>query len=124
MSIFETAVRKKLRFDYKGASSVEDLFDIPLKSLDGLFKTLNAELKDQKGESLLVTQNTVATELELKISLIKHIVTVRLEEQATRQTALDNKARKQKILEIISNKQDEELAGKSVEELTSLVNAM
>lgn len=125
MSIFEQAVRQKVRFNYKGQASVEDLFDIPLTALDNLFKGLNAELNEQKGESLLATnKSSVVSELELKIGLIKHVVGVRLAEQEARQTALANKERKQKILDIIADKQDEDLKGKSIEELTSLVNAM
>lgn len=123
-TIFEQAVRKKLRFSYKGEVSVEDLFDIPLTDLDDLFRSLNSELRDQKSESLLDTQSHTVTELELKINLIKHVVNVRLTEQAVQKEFFAKKARKEKILDIIAEKQDEDLKGKSIEELTTLVNAM
>ena len=42
-NMFEKAVKGKYRFPYKGQIAVEDLYDLPLGSLDTVFKTLNAE---------------------------------------------------------------------------------
>ncbi|WP_243033922.1 hypothetical protein [Clostridium sp. AF50-3] len=47
------AARCKYRFPYRGNISVEDLWDLPVKALDGIFKTLNAEVKQSQEESLL-----------------------------------------------------------------------
>lgn len=41
--MFETAVRNKMRFPYKGQISVEDLWDLDVNALDGVFKTLNSQ---------------------------------------------------------------------------------
>lgn len=122
--MFEKAVRQKIRFDYKGQSSVEDLWDIPLVGLDEMFKKLSSELSDQKGESLLEVTNPNESALKLKIDLIKHVVKIRLDEQKAREEVFKNKERKQKILSIIAGKQDEELMGKSVDDLNKMIDDM
>ena len=56
-NMFEKAVKGKYRFPYKGQIAVEDLYDLPLGSLDTVFKTLNAEVKKTDEESLLQTKS-------------------------------------------------------------------
>jgi hypothetical protein len=122
--MFEKASRLKLRFNYRGLASVEDLWDLPLTALDAIFKTLNAAMKAQKEESLLETKSQADEILDLQISIVKHIVEVRLAEQKARQDEAANAARKQKILGIIADKQDAALQSLPIEELTKLVNGL
>jgi hypothetical protein len=120
--MFEKASRLKLRFNYKGLCSTEDLWDLPLTALDTIFKGLNAALKAQKEESLLETKSQADEILDLQIGIVKHIVEVRLAEQKAKQDEAANAARKQKILSIIAEKQDAALQSLSVEQLTKLIN--
>ena len=119
--MFEKAVRLKLRFTHKGLCTVEDLWDLPLDSLDRIFKELNTRLKTQKEESLLATRSKEDEILDLKISLVKHIVEVRLSEQKTRKDLAAKLAKKQNLLGIIAEKQDNALRDLSVDDLTKLV---
>ena len=41
MNIFEQASRSKLRFDYKGNISTEDLWDLDTKKLNVLYKNIH-----------------------------------------------------------------------------------
>lgn len=122
--IFETAIRSKMRFQFKGIISVEDLWDLSVENLDSIFKTLNSQLKQVKEESLLDTKTKQDKELDTKIEIIKYIVQVKLEEEQLRLKAKDQKEKKQKILEILSAKQDESLQNKSIEELTAMLNEL
>ena len=122
--MFEKASRLKLRFDYRGVATVEDLWDIPMVGLNKVFQGLNAELKVSKEESLLETRDTKDKVLELKVEIIKHIASVRQAEKEAIKNASERKAKKEKLLEIIAKKQDQSLEQMSVEDLTKLVNEL
>lgn len=122
--MFEVAVRTKMRFPFRGIISVEDVWDLNVKDLDSIFKTLNSQLKQVKEESLLETRTKEDQELDMKIEIIKYIVKVKLEEENIRLKAKEQKEKKQKIMEILSTKQDQDLQNKTVEELTNMLNEL
>lgn len=122
--MFEKAVRLKLRFTHKGLCTVEDLWDLPLDSLDRIFKELNTKLKTQKEESLLATRSKEEEILDLKISIVKHIVEVRLSEQKARKDLSAKLAKKQNLLGIIAEKQDNALRDMSIDDLTKLIDEL
>ena len=122
--MFQQASRLKLRFDYKGICTVEDLWDIPLRSLDTIYKDLNAQMKEQQEDSLLETKSQEGSILDLKISIVKHIVKVRLDEQEARKNEHERSERKEKILSIIAEKKDQALYDMPVEELNKLVEGL
>lgn len=123
-NIFEVAVRGKFRFPFKGLISVEDLFDLSVENLDSIFKTLNSQLKQVQEESLLNTKTKEDKELDTKIEIVKYIVNVKLEERELRNKVKEKKEQKQKILEILSNKQEESLQNKSVDELQKMLEEL
>lgn len=121
-NMFEVAVRSKFRFPFRGLISVEDLFDLSVKELDSIFKTLNSQLKQVKEESLLEVKSQQDKELDMKIEIVKYIVKIKLEEENNRLKAKEQKEKKQKIMEILSAKQDESLKNMSIDELTKMLN--
>lgn len=123
-NIFEYAVRNKVRFPFKGMISVEDLWDLSLTNLDSIYKTLNKQVKQSEEESLLSTSANVNTELEVKIAIIKHIVSVKLTEKENAEKAADKKAQKQKIMSIIATKENEALQNSSIEELNKMLDEL
>lgn len=120
--MFENAARMKLRFSFRGQISVEDLWDLTVEDLDGIFKSLSSELKDQKGESLLEKKTKNDEILELKVGIIKHIVMVKLKEQEMRENEIIRSGKKQKLLGILAEKQDEQYRNLSIEDLTERIN--
>jgi hypothetical protein len=123
MSMFEQAARMKLRVAYKGQATVEDLWDLKVEVLDGLYQKLRSQQKDASGESLL-TPARKDKALDLKIEIIKHIVGVKLAEKAAQQKKADLRMRTRRISEILAKKQDEALQGKSEDELRQLLAQM
>ncbi len=122
--LFIKASRKKIRFSYKGLATTEDLWDLPVTELDGIYKSLNAKAKLVKEESLLETKTDGDEELMLQIEIIKYIVSVKLEEKKEAEKAKERKEQKQKIMSILASKQDEALQGKSVEELQKMLEEL
>lgn len=123
-NLFELATRKKFRFPFKGLISVEDLWDLSVQNLDAVFKALNAEVKQVKEESLLATKSTEDAILDAKIEIVKHIVSIKLEEADQRTKAAEKREQKRRLQELIANKQDEALQGKSIEELQAMLSAL
>ena len=120
--MFEFALKNKVRFPYKGLVSVEDLFDLSVRDLDNIFKTLNAQVKKSQEESLLATKTKEDETLAIQIEIVRHIVKTKLDEAETAKQSKELKEKKQKIMEIIAAKQDESLHNASVEELQAMLD--
>ena len=119
--MFEIATRTKMRFPFKGLVSVEDLWDLSVKDLDSIFKTLNAQVKKSQEESLLATKTKEDETLTVQIEIVKHIVKTKLDEAESAKQSKELKEKKQKIMEMIAAKQDESLKNASVEELQAML---
>lgn len=122
-TIFEKASRQKTRFPYKGMCSVEDLWDLPVGELDGIFKSLNAHLRAESEESLLGDPHaTAAPDLEMRVAIIRHIVHAKLDEAAAAEHELIRGRKKARIMAILADKQDEGLMAMSEDELSSMLD--
>lgn len=119
--MFEIATRTKMRFPFRGMVSVEDLWDLSVRDLDSIFKTLNAQVKKSQEESLLATKTKEDETLSIQIEIVKYIVKTKLDEAETAKQNKELKEKKQKIMEIIAAKQDESLHNASVEELQAML---
>lgn len=134
--LFEQASRLKVRFDSPkggGGLTVEDLWDLPLTSpsgrsanLDSIAIALHRATREAAETVSFVTApaSNGNSELQLKFDLVRHIIAVRVAERDQAKDLADRKAKKDRLLELIARKQDEELASKSVEELTALVQSL
>lgn len=122
--MFEIAVRNKMRFPFKGQISAEDLWDLNANALDGIFKTLNSKVKATQEESLLQSRTKEDEEITIQIEIVRYIVNVKLAEEAARMAAKENYKKKQKILSIIADKQEDELKNKSADELQKMLESL
>ena len=129
--IFEKASKMKLRFSVsKGNLSTEDLWALPLKSnagyldLDTIAVAINKQLKESSEESFVDDKTTADPILQLKLDILKRIIEVKKEENATRMAAASKAAEKKRILNLIAEKKDEAMAGKSIEELTAMLEKL
>lgn len=123
-ALFVMAARGKYRFPFKGQISVEDLWDLSVKNLDSIFKTLNAEAKQAKEESLLEVKSPADAELEAKIEIVKYIVRVKQDEAVQRVNAIALNEQKQKIAAVIAAKEDQALHDMSVDELRAMLDKL
>lgn len=118
-NIFEIATKEAIRFttNVKGNITVEDLWAIPLTSnglsLDKIAIGINKGIEESATESF-VTEKTLENKTEkLKLDIVKHIIKVKLEEEAERKSAAENKIERDKILAILAEKEDATLSKQS-----------
>lgn len=119
---FETATRRKLRFQTtKGNLSIEDLWDVPLTVLDDAYKGLSRQIREAEDDSLLTKRDSGVEEASLKRELVKHVVQVRQAEAEAKTARAARRQQAARVRELIAQKQDEALAGKSTDELNALL---
>jgi len=124
MNIFEKATKEKIRFEYRGTISAEDLWDLDVTELDNIFKGLNSSKKQLSEESLLDIKTTQDTLLNTQIKIIKHIVESKLTDAAARVLLQERKDKKEKIMSILASKQDSELESKSAKQLQKMLEEL
>lgn len=131
MSMFEKADRMKLRFDTpKGPLAVEDLWDLPLTSttgkanLDDIAKGLFRQLKESDEVSFVQPTQSTDKTTQLKFDIVKHVIEVRVAERDATELARVNKEKKQLVLGIIAQKENEQLTNSSLDELRAMVQSM
>ena len=118
----------KLRFETaRGQVAVEDLWDMPLTgkfSLDNLAKSLNRSVKEGGEESFVVKKSPKDRILDLRFSIVKRIIKVKLDDIEAKEETLTNRAKKDKILNILEDKEDESLRGMSTKDLKRLAKKL
>ena len=131
MSMFEKADRLKLRFDtVKGPLATEDLWDLPLTSTTGkanlndIAKGLFRQLKESDEVSFVDAVTVANTTTQLRFDIVKHVIEVRVAERDAAALAQANKEKKQLILGIIAQKENEQLSNTSLDELRALAQSL
>ena len=115
--MFEKATRKKLRFPTtNGMLSVEDLWDLSLTQLDKLAVSLNRQIKEV-GEESFISNKKVPENVQLSFDIVKHVIAVKIAEADAKKIAAERKAKRDKLMEIIEQKQNETDLGKSIDDL-------
>lgn len=121
---FKNAIKNKFRYPFNGQISTEDLFDLSLKQLDAVYANLNAELEKTKKSSLLAgsTEETeMRKALEDKLEIVKEIFDDKQKENEAKLDAAKEKERKQTIIRIIEEKENDNLKNMSIDDLKKLL---
>lgn len=132
MSTFEQASRLGIRYSTpKGLLAVEDLWALPLTtvasngtSLDNIAKGLNKQIKEADTESFVVKATKADEVLALKFEIVKHVIEVRLAENATALAAKNKATQKQKLLEVLDRKENAQLESMSADEIKAALAAL
>lgn len=119
-NLFIKASRQKLTFNYRGTITTDDLWDLSLNDLDKIYSNINKNYEESKTKGLL-DRVTIDSTDTLKLAIVKHIFEVKQKELDVAKNAAAKKERQQYLLSIINQKQDDELKGKSIEELKALL---
>lgn len=130
--MYKFAAQKKFRFpSVRGELTVEQLFDLPLKSqtgfdLDTVARTINAQLKSESEESFVedVTSDPVKEALKTALNIVKDVIKTKQDDNAARLNKLKKADERKKILDAIAAKKDEQLTAASLEELEQKLAAL
>ena len=122
MENFKECSRRKLRFKTTiGTLSVEQLWDLPLEGLDTLAVSLEKDVNEAPKKSFLVKTSNEDKIAKLKFDIVLDVLNTRIKERDEYLEQKENKEQNEKILSLISEKQDESLKGKSIEELKAML---
>lgn len=129
--IFEYATRQKLRFEStKGALSVEQLWDVPLRSSDGfnldaIARAASKAHKDATEESFVQTTPTpTQTRTQMTLEVVKRVIAVKLADEDAARTRAENRTKKEQLLRILAEKQEGKLSDLSEKELQKQIAAL
>lgn len=123
--MYKKASKLKLRFSTsKGYLSTEDLWDLSLEQLDAIAVKLDEQIEKSPRKSFIKTVSKGNEILELKFAIIKDVIDTKMAEQAARENQQAKSAQRQKLLELIAEKEDSELKGKSAEELRKMLDEL
>lgn len=120
--MYKEASKQKLRFQtVKGNLTAEQLWDLDLPTLDALAVSLEEQYKNSKGKSFLDKKATKDKTVKLQFDIVLDILQSKVEEAELLNEVKENKLHNEKIMDLIEQKQDESLKGKSISDLKKLL---
>lgn len=120
--MYKKASKLKLRFQTtRGLLTAEQLWDLPLTTLDALAVSLEREYKESGKKSFLDAKSKKDKEIKLKFDIVLDILNSKVEDNDAAKNEMENKVHNQKILAFIKEKQDGDLKELPVKELEKLL---
>lgn len=125
MNIYKYAAQHAIRFaSNRGMLTVEQLFDLPLKSdsgfcLDNVAKAISAGLKSLDSESFVeeVKPDSNKNDLQVAFEIVKDVIATKKAANEAVRLRQENAARKHRILELINEKKDAKFKELTIDEL-------
>ena len=122
--MYKESSKLKLRFPTQvGLLSAEQLWDLNQTQLSNAVKAVKKVLKKTDDDELSFLEDTKVVDVEnqLRFDILKDVYLTKKKEAEELRTAAETKAHNQKILTLISEKKEEGLKGKTIEELEALL---
>ncbi len=124
LNLFEQAVKLKVRFEYKGSLTAEDLWDLGLEELDTIYRKLSANGRKDEN-SLLSSRKTKEDKMtELKMAVVKYVFEVKQEELNALKLKAEKRKKKEKLMDVLERKQNAELENKTPEEIRAMLDEL
>lgn len=122
MELFAKAVKLGLTFTTdRGRITPQDVWTLPLVgnngfNLDTLSRELLKKVRAVEEESL-VTERKIDTTDELRLEVLKYIISDKQAEKEAQENAAIKKAKREELQSLIAKKQSEKQEGKTLEQL-------
>lgn len=128
-NMFEIASQYKFRYPWKGMITTEDLWDLNMNQLDSVYQALSKEMNSlQDGDSLLYTTSADVfnkkQDLTTKIELVKYIFNCKQQAAELNRMAAERSAKKQRIMDILAQKQENALQNMSEDDLKKMLDEL
>jgi hypothetical protein len=121
MSIFEKAVRQKLRFpSSKGPLTVEQLFDLSLESLNSVALAVDAT-RESSAKSFIAEASAANTTADLQLEILVYVIKTKKDEALAKSKRREKLAALERLRELQGQKQDEALRSKSEADLAAMI---
>ena len=122
-NLFELASREKYRFaTSRGTLTVEDLWGLSMGDLDAIYAALKSDLQGLQVASLLTPAAKKSSLLENMAELVAYVFGEKQRAAASRLVEKQRRDKAARVRELIAQKEDETLSGKSLAELQALVD--
>jgi len=122
MDNFKKAAFDKLRIQTdRGPLSVEQVCELPIPELDNLCVSLDEKYNNSKGKSFINKDQTKDKNIKLQFDIVFEILNDKVKAADAETEAKAKKERNQRILAVIEGKKDSELEGKSLKQLTAML---
>lgn len=122
MDIYKEAAKAQLRVSTtKGALSTEQLFGLSIEELDTLAVQLD-EAYASSGKKSFVNKKSVKDKgTKLAFDIVFDVLQTKIAEKDAADAEKEKKAHNERILEIIADKEDQSLQGKSIKQLKDML---
>jgi hypothetical protein len=128
MDMYKQASRIQLRFQTTaGSLSAEQLWSLNMTQLSNAIKNVRQILKKSSNDDdlqFLDENNKPDVENQLRFEILKDVYLTKQSENKEAQLKLDRKKEKEKILRLLSEKQEASLANKSEAELLDMLKGL
>lgn len=122
MEIYKQAIMQDIKIQTnKGLLIPQQLFTLGINELDSLAISLQEEYEKSGKKSFLIKRSVKDKIAKLKFDLVLDILQTKQEEHEIAKQKAEDKAHNEKIISLISEKQDESLKGKSIKELEKML---
>lgn len=122
MDIYKKAAEQKLRIPTtKGNLAPEQLFDLSLTDLDKLAVELENSYEESKGKSFLTKRSTKDATIKLQFDIVLDVLQTKVAKAEAEQEKKEIKEHNEKILNLIVEKDNEELKGKTKKQLQAML---
>lgn len=119
---------KEMQFNIRGKSSLNDLWSLPLKELDAHYSEMVEFLESKKARPSLLVKKSVKTQdeldMEAMLKVLEYIIKTRAARMEAAADAAAKRAKKQKLMEVYEQKQDEGLKNLTSEELLKMIDEL
>lgn len=123
-NLFFTALKERLRFNYKGVVSTEDLFDLTEEQLNELYQKLAKGKKEVSEVSLLEVADEKSSLIDFQMQVVKEVFSFKRDQRLVKEDGMRKAQERRRLLELLDKKQQEKLTELTEEEILKRLEEM